>query len=137
MMRKLFKNTEIPPWKILEKDVVDEIIFRTIKPRNRLMLELMARGGMRIGEVLKLTPADVDERKLILREPKSGRGQEVAFIPQKLADRLKEYIRKKKIECEVRIFPLTYTAARIMAVVSLKKWFHPRNSYRYRRTLLR
>ena len=24
MMRKLFKNTEIPPWKILEKDVVDE-----------------------------------------------------------------------------------------------------------------
>jgi site-specific recombinase XerD len=47
MMRKLFKNTEIPQWKILEKDVVDEIIFRTIKPRNRLILELMARGGMR------------------------------------------------------------------------------------------
>ena len=45
MMRKLFKISEIPQWKILEKDVVDEIIFRTIKPRNRLMLELMARGG--------------------------------------------------------------------------------------------
>jgi integrase len=117
MMRKLFKNTEIPPWKILEKDVVDEIIFRTTKPRNRLMLELMARGGMRIGEVLKLIAADVDERKLILREPKSGRGQEVVFIPQKLADRLKEYIREKKIESEVRIFPITYTAARVMAVV--------------------
>jgi len=28
--------------------MVDEIIFRTTKPRNRLMLELMARGGMRI-----------------------------------------------------------------------------------------
>ena len=107
MMRKLFKNTEIPQWKILEKDVVDEIIFRTIKPRNRLMLELMARGGMRIGEVLKLTPADVDERKLILREPKSGRRQEVVFIPQKLADHLKEYIREKGIESEVRIFPIT------------------------------
>jgi hypothetical protein len=40
----------------LEKDTVDEIIFRTRKPRNRLMLELMARGAMRIGEVLKLTP---------------------------------------------------------------------------------
>ena len=114
MMRKLFKNTEIPQWKILEKDVVDEIIFRTIKPRNRLILELMARGGMRIGEVLKLTPADVDDRKLILREPKSGRGQEVVFIPQKLADRLKEYIREKGIEPEERIFPITYTAARVM-----------------------
>ena len=56
MMRKLFKISEMPQWKILEKEVVDEIIFRTIKPRNRLILELMARGGMRIGEVLKLTP---------------------------------------------------------------------------------
>ncbi len=34
---------------------VDEIIFRTTKIRNRLILELMSRGGMRIGEVLKLT----------------------------------------------------------------------------------
>jgi len=114
MMRELFKNTEIPQWKILEKDLVDEIIFRTIKPRNRLILELMARGGMRIGEVLKLTPADVDERKLTLRDPKSGRGQEVVFIPQKLADRLKEYIREKEIKSEERIFPITYTAARAM-----------------------
>jgi hypothetical protein len=42
---------------------VDEIIFRTTKIRNRLILELMARGGMRIGEVLKLTPADIKDRK--------------------------------------------------------------------------
>lgn len=114
MMRKLFKISEIPQWKILGKEVVDEIIFRTIKPRNRLMLELMARGGMRIGEVLKLTPADVDERKLTLREPKSGRGQEVVFIPHKLADRLKQYIREKGIEFNERIFPITYTAARAL-----------------------
>jgi integrase/recombinase XerD len=114
MLRKLFKIAEIPQWKILEKEVVDEIIFRTLKPRNRLILELMARGGMRIGEVLKLTPADVDERKLTLREPKSGRGQEVVFIPQKLADRLKEYIRERQIAPEERIFPITYTAARAM-----------------------
>ena len=114
MMRKLFKISEIPQWKILEKEVVDEIIFRTIKPRNRLILELIARGGMRIGEVLKLTPADVDERKLTLRDPKSGRGQEVVFIPQKLADRLKEYIRGKEIKSEERIFPITYAAARAM-----------------------
>lgn len=38
----------------LEKDIVDEIVFRTRNPRNRLMLELMARSGMRVGEVLKL-----------------------------------------------------------------------------------
>ena len=27
-------------------------------------MELMARGGMRIGEVLKLTPNDIDDRIL-------------------------------------------------------------------------
>jgi len=54
------------------------------------------------------------KRKLTLRDPKSGRGQEVVFIPQKLADRLKEYIREKEIKSEERIFPITYTAALAM-----------------------
>jgi site-specific recombinase XerD len=55
MMKKLFKAPKITHWDIIEKETVDEVIFRTMKPRNRLMLELLARGGMRIGEVLKLT----------------------------------------------------------------------------------
>jgi integrase len=54
----------------LEKEVIDEIIFRTEDPRNRLMLELMARGGMRVGEVLKITPGDVEDRKIIIKDPK-------------------------------------------------------------------
>jgi integrase len=66
----------------------NEIIFRTTKIRNRLMLELMARGGMRIDEVLKLRLKDLQGRKLILFEPKSGKEQEIVFIPQKVADRL-------------------------------------------------
>lgn len=78
------------------------------------MLELMARGGMRIGEVLKITPSDIDDRKLIIREPKSGKGTEVVFIPQKVSDRLKEYIRRKSIVFKQRIFPITYPAARMV-----------------------
>ena len=39
-------------WKIIEKETIDEIIFRTTKVRNRLILELMARGGMRIGDLI-------------------------------------------------------------------------------------
>ena len=87
MLRKIFKPAKIVHWTILEKEVVDEIIFRTTNPRNRLMLELMARGGMRVSEVLKLTPNDVDGRKLTLRDPKSGKQLELVFIPQKVADR--------------------------------------------------
>jgi hypothetical protein len=54
MVRKQYRERVVSKWKIIEKETVDEIIFRTTKPRNRLMPELMARGGMRIGEVLKL-----------------------------------------------------------------------------------
>ena len=114
ILRKLFKEPKPTHWDILEKEVVDEIIFRTENLRNRLMLELMARGGMRVGEVLKLTPRDIEERKLILTDPKSGKEAEVVFIPQKVADRLKDYIRYKGIGPDQKIFPITYPAARVV-----------------------
>jgi len=99
---------------MIEKETVDEIIFRTTNIRDRLILELMARGGMRIGEVLKLTPADIQDRKLVLKEPKSGKEQEIIFIPPKVADRLKAYVRENNIHDHKRIFPIGYEASRIM-----------------------
>jgi len=53
MIRKLYRERVVSRWEIIEKETVDEIIFWTTKIRNRFILELMARGGMRIGEVLK------------------------------------------------------------------------------------
>jgi integrase/recombinase XerD len=94
MLRKMFRERPPQQWKIVEKDMVDEIIFRTMKPRNRIMLELMARGGMRVGEVLKIRPMDIQDRKITLAGPKSGKESEVVFIPQKVADRLKEYVKE-------------------------------------------
>ena len=76
------------------------------------MLELMARGGMRIGEVLKIRPVDVEDRKITLHNPKSGKELEAVFIPQKIANRLKDYIRTNNIEPHERIFPLQYGSAR-------------------------
>ena len=69
---------------------------------------------MRVGEVLKLTPKDIEDRKAIIRDPKSGKEAEVAFLPQKVADRLKKYISDNGIKPEDRIFPVTYAAARIV-----------------------
>jgi len=112
MLKKLYRSPGLTRWTILEKEVVDEVIFRTIKPRNRLMLELMARGGMRISEVLQLTPSDIEDRKLTLRSPKSGKERETVFIPQKVADRLREYITSKGLGSDQRIFPISYTAGR-------------------------
>lgn len=89
-IRKLFRAGKTVHLKILEKDVVDEIIFRTQTLRNRLMLELMARSCMRIGEVLKLMPCDIDDRKAIIREPKSGKEAEVVFLLQKLLGKISD-----------------------------------------------
>jgi len=100
---------------------VDEIIFKIPKIRDRLIVELMARGGLRVSEVLKLTPRDVEDRKLILRSPKSGKEQEVVFIPQKVAQRVKGYIQEKQIDSDSRIFPIKYGAARNVLEVAGKR----------------
>ena len=57
---------------------------------------------------------DIEDRKAIIRDPKSGREVEVVFLPQKVADRLRRYIREKEIKPDARIFPLTYAAARLI-----------------------
>jgi integrase/recombinase XerD len=114
ILRKLYRHGKPIQWQILEKDVVDEMIFRTQNLRNRLMLELMARSGMRVGEVLKIKPQDLNDRKIIIRDPKSGRGQEIVFTPLKLATRLKGYVQNNGIEHDQRIFPLSYPAARMI-----------------------
>jgi len=112
LLRKTFRTAKGKSWTILDRDVVDEIIFRTDNSRNRLLLELMARGGMRVGEVLKLKTNNVHGRKLVLSDPKSGNQTEIVFIPKKVADRLREYIASVKIGDDDNVFPLGYTRAR-------------------------
>jgi integrase/recombinase XerD len=56
---------------------------------------------------------DFDYPKLLLITPISGRQSEVVFIPPKVADRLKEYIRSNQMN--QNIFPISYSAARRMA----------------------
>ena len=116
MIRKLYREKGILKWDIIEKETIDEIIFRTTNVRNRLILELMARGGMRIGEVLKLTLNDLQGRKLILREPKSGKEHEIVYLPQKVADRLRHYALKSCKGLADRIFPISYEAARLVVI---------------------
>ena len=72
--------SKLPRKRYIDKETIDEMIFRTEDTRNRLILELQARGGLRIGEVLKLTLKCVDGRKLILEKPKRDREYEGAFM---------------------------------------------------------
>ena len=91
---------------------MDEIVYTTKFMMDRLILELLARGGMSIGEVLKLTPADIDGIKIILLQPKSGWEKEVVFIPKRISERLRNYVRDEGIQSHENVFPLTYGGAR-------------------------
>jgi integrase len=97
---------------ILDKEVVEEMIYNVRNKRDRLILELQARCGLRIGELLKIKVSDVSERKILLREPKSGKDTETAFMPEQIARRLSNYIRNQNLSPNDRIFPITYATAR-------------------------
>jgi site-specific recombinase XerD len=111
VIRKIFKRPQAIQWQIVDKEAVDEIIFRTANTRNRLMLELMARGGMRVGEVLSLTPTGIQERSVAIQNSKSGRIGETVYVPRKILVRLTAYTKAKNICCKDRIFPISYVAA--------------------------
>jgi integrase/recombinase XerD len=111
VIKKIFRQPQPIQSRILDKDTIDEIIFRTMSTRNRLMLELMARAGMRISEVLNLTPMDIEEHKLILQKPKSGRRGEVVYITSKLQRRLNDYVRDNEIMLNEYVFPISYSSS--------------------------
>jgi integrase len=114
MIRQVFRPPRVGAFAIIDRETVDEIIYTTKDLRNRLLLELQARGGMRIGEVLKVTPGDIEGIRITLWNPKSGYEQEAVFIPKRVSERLRTYIREEGIRPDGRIFPLTYGGARFV-----------------------
>ena len=71
----------------------------------------MACGGMRIGEVLNLTPDDIKESSLTIQNPKSGIAEEEVYVPQKILVRLSAYVKANNCNSDDRIFPIGYVAA--------------------------
>jgi site-specific recombinase XerD len=108
-LSKTFKMAQHRPRKILDKETVDEIIFKSGSNRDRLILELQARCGLRIGEVLNLHAADISGRKLVIQEPKSGKDEEVAFMPEHISVRLAEYVASQNLSPGDRVFPVCYS----------------------------
>lgn len=113
MVKKLFKSPKFTLPKLLEKDTIDEIIFRTTDERNRLILELMGRAGMRIGEVLNIRPCDInsDNSTVLIIEPKSGRSNEKVYLPKKLSTKLQAFASSNGIKDTERVFPISYSTA--------------------------
>ena len=112
LLSKTFRAPRMKQREIIGREVIDEIIYRCRKARDRLILELQARCGMRIGEVLGLRASDVNGRRLTIRRPKSGRDEESAFMPETVAGRLNAYRETQNILPDQRLFPICYSTAR-------------------------
>jgi len=113
LLSKTFRMPRQVPRTILDKETVDEMIYNTKNPRNRLILELQARCGLRIGELLNMKAQDVSERKLTIKEPKSGKEAEVAFMPEPIARRMSDYLKGNSFLPSENIFPISYSTARM------------------------
>jgi integrase/recombinase XerD len=112
LLSKTFRTPKQSPRRIFEKEAIDEIIYNTKNLRDRLILELQARCGLRVGESLKIRVSDISERKIILREPKSGKEAEVAYMPEPIAKRLEEYVRTQNLGPDDRLFRVSYSTVR-------------------------
>jgi len=76
--------SKLPRKRYIDKETIDEMIFRTENARNRLILELQARGGLRIGEVLKLTPLLFGQNTHLPKIPHPKAPSLLQDVPQKL-----------------------------------------------------
>ncbi len=112
LLSKSFKAPKQLPRKILDRETVDEMIYRTKSRRDRLIVELQARCGLRIGELLNIRVSDVSDRTITLREPKSGKEAEIAYMPENVSRKLAEYITQHALHGEDRVFPMCYSTAR-------------------------
>ena len=105
LLRKSYRTPKQVSRKILERETVDEMIYNTKRQRDRLILELQARCGLRIGELLKIKVSDISDRTITLRDPKSGKESELAYMPENVSKKLAEYIKDKALKLMTAHFP--------------------------------
>ena len=114
LLSKTFRMPKAVSRKILDKEVVDEMIYNTQSLRDRLMLELQARCGLKDWRVFK------DQSLGHLREENNSKRtqvrqrDEVAFMPEPVAKRLNDYIKDQGLQSNDRLFPICYSTARYL-----------------------
>ena len=114
LLRKSYRTPKQVLRKVLERETVDEMIYNTKRVRDRLILELQARCGLRIGELLKTKVSDVSDRTITLREPRSGKESELVYMPENVSKKLMEYIKDNVLQSDDRPFPICYSTARAL-----------------------
>ena len=108
--------SQTPPV-FLSVETMGATIAEAKLPTQRLLMAILATTGMRVGELIKLIPDDVDGDVIRIREPKSGRDGEFAVIPSSLVLPLKDRISATTSY----IFPRYTTIYEVVTRCSLKQ----------------
>jgi len=112
----------------MDPDDVDRLLKVKATARDRAMVLVLLRTGMRIGELLNTKVCDINlkERKVMIYEGLKNRRGRVVYFSDDAQDALKSWLKKRDTKTEVvfhghRGKPLSYPAARMVFVKYLKK----------------
>ncbi len=106
----LFTVTKIPDY--LEKEQVDDLLqsAKTCSERDYLLLRFMWRTGVRVSEVINVTPKDVEFKNGVvnIRKAKGGRQRRVP-LDQETLQMLSNYVLALNIPEEQPVFSIKRT----------------------------
>ena len=89
------KDKKLPV--VLSQEDVSRILSSVTNIKHKLILMLMYSAGLRVSEVVKLKPEDIDtERRLIHIRGAKGRKDRYTMLSEVALDMLNEYIQKYK-----------------------------------------
>jgi len=95
--RRPKKDKKLPV--VLSREEVSRILSSVGNIKHRTILMLVYSAGLRVSEVVKLRPEDIDEnRKLIHIRGAKGRKDRYTLLSEKALKTLKLYIRSSKLE---------------------------------------
>ena len=130
---------EVFPWKLKIKmpetlpramgpDDVDRLLSVEANVRDRAMILVLLRTGMRIGELLKtrVTDVDIEEQKILIYEGEKNLRGRVVYFSNDAKDALKAWLEKRNRRVEILFYgykgtALSYVAARIVFIKYLDK----------------
>lgn len=130
---------DVFPWKMkikppdvlpraMDPDDVNTLLRVNATTRDRAMILLLLRTGMRIGELLNTKVCDINlkERKIMIYEGLKDRKGRVVYFSDDARDALRSWLNKKDPKTQVIFYgpkgrPLSYPAARMVFVKYLKK----------------
>ena len=139
MVDRGFMSEEVFPWKLkikmpetlpraMDPDDVDKLLAVKASLRDRAMILLLLRTGMRIGELLKTRVSEVntEEQKVLIYEGEKNQRGRVVYFSDDAKVALEAWLKERKQWMELLFYGyrgkiLSYAAARMMFVKSLKE----------------